>query len=381
MNEEQDYRTPGQLIQELLDSRGWSQRVLAIVLNTGGTSINKLIAGKQPVDAEMALSLSHVFGVPAETFLELQKRYDLALARLKSRPDPKLAARATLFGELPVADMVKRGWLDGVVDMRNVLQIEAALCKFFGVGSVENIDVIPHAAKKTDEGFPVTAVQLAWLHRVKQIAGEMLVPHFSPLALPDTINRLQELLRDPASTRKVPRILAEAGIRFVIVESLPTAKIDGVCFWLNDSSPVIGLSLRYDRIDNFWFVLRHELEHVSQGHGRAVAMMDAELEGARAGTGEGIPEEERIANQAAANFCIDQAALARFIARKSPMFAERDILGFARTLNIHPGLVAGQLQHHTSRYDKWRNHLAKIRTFVTPGAMVDGWGDVAPIEI
>ena len=88
MNEEQDYRTPGQLIQELLDSRGWSQRVLAIVLNTGGTSINKLIAGKQPVDAEMALSLSHVFGVPAETFLELQKRYDLALARLKSRPDP-----------------------------------------------------------------------------------------------------------------------------------------------------------------------------------------------------------------------------------------------------------------------------------------------------
>ena len=51
-----------------------------------------------------------------------------------------------------------------------------------------------------------------------------------------------------------PRILAEAGIRFTIVESLSTAKIDGACLWLDDQAPVIATSFRYDRIDNFWFV-------------------------------------------------------------------------------------------------------------------------------
>ena len=68
-----------------------------------------------------------------------------------------------------------------------------------------------------------------------------------------------------------------------------------------------------------------------------------------------------------------------FITRKDPFFAERDILGFASTIQVHPGLVAGQLQHRTGRYDRFRNHLVKIRSFVAPSAMVDGWGDVAPV--
>ena len=178
----------------------------------------------------------------------------------------------------------------------------------------------------------------------------------------------------------MPRIMMECGIRYVIVESLPSAKIDGVCFWLNDHSPVIGMSLRYDRIDNFWFILRHEIEHVLRGHGKATVMLDAELEKDRAGTGGDIPEEERVANEAAANFCVPREKLDNFIARKSPMFAERDIRGFAATLQVHPGIIAGQLQHETGRYDLFRNHLVKIRSVVTPNAYVDGWGDVAPIE-
>ena len=70
-----------------------------------------------------------------------------------------------------------------------------------------------------------------------------------------------------------------------------------------------------------------------------------------------------------------------FVARKEPFFHERDILGFARTLNVHPGIVAGQLQHRTGRYDRFRQHLVKIRHLVSPGAMVDGWGDVAPVGL
>ena len=377
----EDYKTPGQLIQKLLDDRGWTQRILAVVLGVDETGLNKIVAGKRAVDAELALSLDAIFGVKAEIFLALQKSYDLAMARVVSRPDPSLAARARLFNDLPVADMVKRGWLTGVTDLRNVSDLEAGLCRFFGKTTVEEIEAIPHSWKKTEASAASSPAQLAWLYRVRQIANEMLVAKFSTDTATAALAELQLLLNSPESARKVPRILTDAGIRFVIVESLPAAKIDGVCFWLDARSPVIGMSLRFDRIDNFWFVLRHELEHVLRGHGLDYAMMDAELEGERGGTGDGVPDEERVANEAAANFCVDQAALSRFISRKTPFFADRDIVGFARTMKVHPGLVAGQLQRHLSRYDRFRNHMAKIRSVVIPNATADGWGDVAPVEI
>jgi len=375
-----NFKTPGQLIQALLDENGWTQRVLAIVLDADETGINKLIADKRPVNTDIALALEDIFHVPADKFLELQKSYDLAKARISARPNPGRATRAHLFGGLPVTEMIKRRWIDAD-DIRDVPKVEMALSKFFGVSSPNEIEILPHAAKKTQISIDATPVQIAWLYRVKEIASEMIVPRYSPAAVHGAINKLSALLLSPEEARKVPRILAECGIRFVIVESLPSAKIDGVCFWLNDASPVIGMSLRYDRIDNFWFVLRHELEHVLCLHGRTAAMLDAELEGERAGIGSSVSEDERVANQAAAEFCVPQKRMDSFIARKSPFFAERDIINFARTLNLHPGLIAGQLQRRIGRYDLFRDHLVKIREIVAPSAMVDGWGDVAPVGI
>jgi HTH-type transcriptional regulator/antitoxin HigA len=146
----------------------------------------------------------------------------------------------------------------------------------------------------------------------------MVERRFTEFAVREAIKRLSLLRQSPESIAQVPRILNEAGIRYVIVESLKAAKIDGVCFWLDEVSPVIGMSLRYDRIDNFWFVLRHEIEHVLKGHGRFAVILDAELEKERAGTGPGIPEEERIANEAAANFCVPKQELQKF--RGKPRF-------------------------------------------------------------
>jgi HTH-type transcriptional regulator/antitoxin HigA len=55
------------------------------------------------------------------------------------------------------------------------------------------------------------------------------------------------------------------------------------------------------------------------------------------------------------------------------------MVGFARSIGVHPGLVAGQLQHLTGRYERFRQHLEKVRSHVLKAAYVDGWGDVAPV--
>lgn len=373
-----EYKTPGQLIEALLEELGWSQRTLAMVIGKGDATINKIIAGKQSLDADTALLLEEVFNVPASRFLDLQKEYDLAVAKATARPDPARANRARLFGGLPIAEMAKRGWL-GDANPRSVDQIESALTKFFGADTLDEIEILPHAARKTLVNTEPSPAQLAWLYRVKAMASEMIVPRYTQQALDAALHELKSLLVSAENVRKVPRILAEAGIRFVVVETLPTAKIDGVCFWLNDHSPVVGMSLRHDRNDNFWFVLRHELEHVRLGHGKDAMILDAELDGERAGTGPDVPEEERLANNAAANFVIPQAQMQAFIDRKAPLFSERDMIGFARSLGVHPGIVAGQLQHKTGRYERFRQHLAKVRSYILPTSYVDGWGDVAPV--
>ena len=123
------------------------------------------------------------------------------------------------------------------------------------------------------------------MFRVKQIAEKMPVAAYSESALRAALPKLRAFLLSPEEIRHVPKILAECGVRFVIVEHVPSSRIDGVCFWLDrkTQSPVIGMSLRLKRIDNFWFVLRHEIEHVLRRHGREEAIVDRDFDRMRAG--------------------------------------------------------------------------------------------------
>ncbi len=371
-----DARTPGQLITELLDERGWSNRVLAMVLGINEPIVSKMAGDKRPIDASMAITLEEVFGVPAQRFLALQGSYDLAKARIEARPDPKRAIRAKIYGNLPVQEMIKRGWLEAE-DARDPQIIEAALCRFFKVNRVEDSTAFAFAAKKTDGGREPTPAQLVWLHRVKTIASEMIIAPFSPKKVDEAISRISLLRAHPEHMERVPKILAECGIRFVAVEGLHGGKIDGVCFWLNEHNPVIGMSIRFNRIDNFLFVLRHELEHVRRRDGMQKPIIDIDV-GHHPDSE--LEEQERLANEAAREFCVPKRDMDAFIARKAPYFSERDLIGFAKVLRVHPGLVAGQLQFRTGKFTHFRNHLASVREFILPTAEVDGWGNIHPIE-
>jgi HTH-type transcriptional regulator/antitoxin HigA len=374
-----EHKTPGQLIAALLAERGWTQRVLALVLHMDETGINKLVSDKRSIDANLSLSLEEVFKVPAEQFLALQNSYELAKARISFKPDAGRANRALLYGDLPVAEMIKRGWIFAE-SVKDTAAVEKELMRFFGANRLEDIEFLPHSAKKTVVSSDATPAQLAWLYRVRQIAQDMLVRPYSRQQLHASLPKLKAMTLSPESVSSVPRIMAECGVRYVIVESLASAKIDGVCMWLNSASPVIGMTIRFDRIDNFWFVLRHEIEHVLRDHGKDAIIIDANLEGERAGTGPSVQEEERVANGAAQDFLIPPSQLDAFISRKAPFFSERDLIGFAKLMRVHPGILAGQLQRKTGRYDRFRDYLVTIRSNVIPNAFTDGWGNTVPVD-
>jgi HTH-type transcriptional regulator/antitoxin HigA len=151
----------------------------------------------------------------------------------------------------------------------------------------------------------------------------------------------KQLLISPQEIRQVPNILAQAGVRFVLVEFVPGAKIDGAAFWMGDV-PVIAMSLRFDRINNFWFVLRHECEHILQKDGQVTIDVELTEKVQRRDT---LPPEEIRANAAAGEFLVPSVVLEDFISRVRPLYSERRILAFARHHGVHPGLVVGQLQY------------------------------------
>jgi HTH-type transcriptional regulator/antitoxin HigA len=365
---------PGIYLKEEMDARGWIQRDLAFVLGIPEQAINVILAGKRGISPDMARALGDAFDVPAEFFANLQKAYDLSKA---SAPSPDVAVRARIQGQYPIREMIKRGWIeDG-----DAALLSAQIIRFFEVDGVDEIPYLAHAAKKSDyELREIHPMQLAWLFRVKQIAKSITVTKYSERALRDSLLRLKTLLVSPEDAREVPRILMECGVRFALVEKLPQANIDGVCFWLNSDSPVIGLSARFDRIDNFWFVLRHEIEHVLRKDGQDKEIVDV-LEGEAASTNQSLPLEEREANAAAADFCAPSDRLDSFIARKRPFFSERDVLALSKILNRHPGLIVGQMQHKLNRHDYLKRYQVKIRSLLLPGAIVDGWGQSVPISI
>ena len=114
-----DFKTPGQYLKALLDAREWSQRVLAIILEIDESLLTKIINNNRNIDAKTALLLGEVFEVDPEDFLSLQKKYDLEKAKIESRPDAGRAKRARIFGDLPISNMIKRGWIraDNVRDV------------------------------------------------------------------------------------------------------------------------------------------------------------------------------------------------------------------------------------------------------------------------
>ena len=366
---------PGTFIVEELEARGWTQVDLAYILGISAPQLNPILTGKQGISPDMAAAFGEAFDVPADFFANLQKQYDLFRAK---KPDPGVRTRASWLTVFPVREMIKRGWIEDADPSLLDLQMK----RFFGKNRVEDIpfvgsgDVIPHAARKADYA-KTTPVQYAWLHRVRKVAADLDCPPYSVDTLRVNLPKIRAHMQDKDDLIRIPEILRECGVRFALVEALPGSKIDGVCVWEN-GQPVIGMTTRLDRLDNFCFVLRHECEHVLQGHGRDATFMPVDEFEYDVNDETGLPPEEVQANRAASEFLVPRKQLESFMLRKSPFISERDVLAFSARIEINPAVVVGQIQPRTQNYAWLRKYQKSIREYLMDWRCKDGWGYQAP---
>ena len=356
--------SPGEEIRKLLQDRRWTQDDLARILKRPLPTINQIIQGKRAITPDMAIVLAAAFDTTPEKWVSMEAAYRLSLAKADPGPVQK---SAKLYTFAPIKDMERRGWIPYT---KSIEEQERLLCQFFEINSLEEEPQINVATRKPSILQNLTTSQRAWCCRAKQLAKAIHISSFQKSNLDKAGLRLRELAAFPEEARHVSKILADFGIRFLVIEPLPDSKIDGATIWLDENSPVIVVSLRYDRIDAFWFTLLHEFYHVTHE--------DASIDDDLCGEGQ-MPsitkvEVERRADMEASDKLVPTEKLNSFITRVSPLYSKTRIIQFAHTIQIHPGIIVGQLQYRGEiGYQANREMLVKIRDIVTSSALTDGW--------
>lgn len=367
---------PGEFLRDELDARGWTQDDFAMILGRNPRDVSDIVNAKRQITPRTALELAEALGTSASFWLNLQSQFDLFRAAVAEERS-HIADRARLFEKAPIKKMIGRGW---IANTRDPEVLEGQLLKFFDIRSLdETPQVWRHAARKSDSYAEVTPAQWAWLCRARALARNLQAKRFTTTRFKVALQSLKTCLEAREEIRRVPAILADGGVRVVVVESLPGAKIDGACFWLDKHSPVVVISMRYDRIDWWWFTLMHELGHVTNGDGLSHGIpLDVDL---LAGVGsDSIPDYEQAANVFATGYLIDREELENFIARVRPLYSKKRIRLFAKRIGVHPGIVVGQLQFRDEiPYAHSRDLLGKVRDIVASVALTDGWGSVPTV--
>lgn len=358
---------PGRILREKLDERGWTQDQLAIITGLNTKSISLIVTGKSGINADTARLLAAAFGNTAEEWLRWDSLYRLSLAE---GDVSTIERKALLYSLAPIRDMQKRGWITATDDVE---RLETDLKKFFSVDSLDGDLLFPVATLRTAKLPYLNPAEKAWCFRARKMASVLPVPPFQPDRLTQAEKELRKLAAYTKEARHLTELLASYGIRFVVVEPLPGVKIDGAAFWLDPTSPVIALSVRFDRVDAFWFTLMHEFAHIK--HGDALSV-DSDLIDGTIGIAVTLVEDEaeKLASDAATNALIPTQELQSFISRVGPLYSKERIIQFAHKVKIHPGIIVGQLQHRNEiGYSANREMLAKIRSVVIETALTDGW--------
>jgi len=366
---------PGDLIKEELDERGWTQEDLAEILGRTTAAVNEIITGKRGLTVETAKGLGEAFGTGAQFWLNMESAYRLSLER--NRPE-SVSRRAFLYGIAPIRAMIKRNWIESST---NIEVLEQRLREFFGTSDLCQIPGLNCMTRKSTE--ELTSAQKVWLFRARNLAMAIHAEPYSKSRLNTALKRLKDIRTNLEDIRLIPKVLADAGIRLLIIEPLPQSKIDGVSFWIN-SSPVIALSLRYDRIDSFWHTLMHEIGHIKNGDGLKdnSIILDIDLFDEYQ---DGKPYE-KAADKFAVDFLVPQDELNDFVHRTRPMYSKQKILNFANRIKVHPGIVVGQL-HHLGKekggvdYSRSREMLVKVRHIIARSSTTDGYGQILSINL
>ena len=362
---------PGDFILEEITERGWSQEDFAKIINKPLPTVNQIIKGKRSIIPETAKKIAAAFGNSPQFWMNLETSWQLYNS--ESTDEEQIKHNARLYDLLPIREMQRRCWIQKT---KTPTELEEELTSFFGGQNFMENQGARTAARMTATHEEAKAAFGAWCRRSFLVSQLVQADKFVKSKIPNLIKKLRLLLNEPEEVRHVPQILAEFGIRLVIVEHLKGTYLDGAALLEQKSKPVIALSMRWGRLDYFWFTLIHELAHIYYDDDTKVDIKILE---------ETTDDEVELrANEFAGSTLIPSGQMESFVLRTTPIYSTARIINFSKRMEVNPAIVIGQLKFKKevawNRFTRLHNRV-EVRNIIKSVTMCDGWGQVAPVII
>ena len=332
---------PGELLGEELEARGMSQQELARRMGRPPQMINELIRGGKALTPETALGLELALGIPASFWNNSESSYRLTLSRIEERERLEREAGEWL-PRFPVAEMTKRDLIP-VTSPAQPWETAWEVLRFLGFSRFDQwrehwATTLAVGLRVTDAKRTSPGALAVWL-REGELDGQ------AREAAPYDETRFREALAalraftvsDPSVFAAEMRTrCAEAGVAVSFIREYPKANATGAARWLRRDKGHIQLSLRHKTADVLWFSFYHEAAHLLHGRFRGVR-----IDGPHGVERDAAGED--ACDAFARDLLIPPDDWAAFTAAEN--FSAAAVRAFSKRQGIHPGIVAGRLQH------------------------------------
>ena len=243
--------------------------------------------------------------------------------------------------EFPYAQMAKKNW---VPSTRKIEEKTVNMLNYFGIAShrawdklyVETeLKVAAYTSlKQTHQPHAISA----WLRKGELQAKQIKVPEYNIKTLKNNISQMRQLMvNQPVGFffEQLQKLCLIAGVVLLFTPKLPKVPLSGSTRWLNNT-PLIQMTARYKRNDNFWFTFFHELGHVILHGKKYISLENVDFAAAD-------PEKEEEAHNFAIKHTFTKQQEKEILQNK--VITEKDIIDYSEKFNTHPAMIIGRLQH------------------------------------
>lgn len=290
------------------------------------SKVSEVLAGKRDITMQMARALHEHLGIPASVLLQSNE--------VASEDDSSQIS----WDRFPIAALKDAGWIrreDKKSDTPEALL--APLAK--SGGGLKSCSALfrktrsPRANAKTDS---YALIAWCWHVRAQANAIKLKGKYRKGSITPEFLRELSKLSRAEDGPLQAQKFLSKHGIALIAVKHLPRTYLDGAALKRDDGSPIVAVTLRFDRIDHFWFCLFHELAHVAKhlDDGSESFFDDLSLDAS--------DDKEKEADEYAQDGLIPESAWEDFYAGGD--FSPLSVINFADKLGVHPAIVAGRVR-------------------------------------
>jgi HTH-type transcriptional regulator/antitoxin HigA len=328
---------PLEAIKFRMDQLGLTQQDMVPYIGTK-SKVSEVLNGKRPLSLTMMRSLNKYLGISAEVLLnEPGARFPDGMQNLE-------------WDKFPVVEMAKRCWVPNVKDPKE--NAEELMRKL--IIQAGGVETVPFALFRQGKSARYnskmdTYALTAWCIRVLALARENpLKNKYKKGSLkPSTLQEIARLSYFENGPLLAKEYLEKQGIYLIVVPHLPKTYLDGAAILMPDGTPVIGLTLRHDRIDNFWFCLLHELAHVAKHLTESDRIIIDDLD-LRRHDAESEDKNEKEADEMTRDGLIPKKVWERNPIKGKVTVAK--VYALAEQLKIHPAIIAGRVRYEQNNY-------------------------------